>query len=337
MKHKTIIIAEAGVNHNGKIELAYELIDSAVHAGADIIKFQTYKTENIVTRSADKPAYQKTNTPSDESQFELLKTLELGYDEFSKLKEYCDQKGILFLASCDFESIEFLIGLGTPYFKISSGDVTNRPYLEKVAGFNKEVFLSTGMSDLSEIEAAIKVLTENGTARDNIWILHCNTEYPTPFEHVHLRAMSTIHDSLGIKVGYSDHTIGIEVPVAAVAMGAGVIEKHFTLDRDLPGPDHRTSLEPHELKEMVGAIRNIEKALGSKEKLISPSAAANKQIVRKSIVASVKILKGKTYTPDNLCIRRPGTGISPMRWYEIIGKKADVDYEKDDLINEPGE
>ena len=327
------IIAEAGVNHNGSIDLAKKLIDVASEAGADAVKFQTFKAENLVSKSAKKAKYQVENTGSDESQLEMIKKLELGFDEFEELKKYCDEKEIMFLSTpFDDDSIEFLDNLGLKIFKIPSGEITNLPYLKKIGSLNKKVILSTGMADLGEIEDALEVLISAGTKKENITVLHANTEYPTPIDDVNLKAMQTIACAFDVKVGYSDHTLGIEVPIAAVAMGGEVIEKHFTLDRNLPGPDHRASLEPDELKTMVKAIRDIEKALGDGIKRPSKSERKNKEIVRKSIVARKNIKKGEKFTEENLTVKRPGNGISPMRWDEIIGKVAQRDYDKDDLI-----
>jgi N,N'-diacetyllegionaminate synthase len=332
--NKTFIIAEAGVNHNGSLEMALQLIDAAVTAGADAVKFQTFKAEKVIAVNAPKAGYQKETTGSDESQLEMVKKLELDETAHIKLYQYCQHKGIQFLSTpFDLESIDLLNRLGLEIFKIPSGEITNLPYLRKLGALKKRLILSTGMADLGEIEDALDVLTESGTPIENITVLHCNTEYPSPFEDVNLRAMSTIRNAFpGIAVGYSDHTNGIEVPIAAVAMGASVIEKHFTLDRNLPGPDHRASLEPHELSAMISGIRNIEKALGVGIKKSSPSELKNKPIARKSIVAAFPIKKGETFTEMNITIKRPGTGITPMRWDEIIGRKAAKPYRKDELI-----
>lgn len=331
--NKVFIIAEAGVNHNGSLELAKKLVDVAVEAGADAVKFQTFKAENLVSKSAKKAKYQVENTGSDESQYEMIKKLELGFDEFEELKKYCDEKGIMFLSTpFDDDSIEFLDKLGLEIFKIPSGEITNLPYLRKIGSLNKKVILSTGMADLGEVEDALDVLISAGTKKENITVLHANTEYPTPIEDVNLKAMQTIACAFGVDVGYSDHTLGIEVPIAAVAMGAKVIEKHFTFDRNLPGPDHRASLEPDELKAMIKAIRNIEKALGDGIKRPSKSESKNIEIARKSIVAKRDIKKGEKFTEENLAVKRPGNGISPMRWDEIIGKIASRDYKEDELI-----
>ena len=332
---KVIIIAEAGVNHNGDINNAKKLIDKAVEANVDYIKFQTFKTELCISKNAVKADYQIENTQnSSESQLEMVKKLELSFEQFVELEKYCQQKGVQFLSTgFDFESLEFLAGLGITIAKVPSGEITNLPYLRKVATLFPEVILSTGMATITEIKDAIKVLTDNGVSKDKIIVLHCNTEYPTPMEDVNLKAMLHIQRELGVPVGYSDHTLGIEVPIAAVALGATVIEKHFTLDKTLPGPDHKASLEPEELKAMVSAIRNIEKAVGgSGIKEVSASEAKNKPIVRKSIVAAKKIVKGESFTVENLTVKRPGIGISPMQWDEVIGKTAKKDFEEDDLI-----
>lgn len=328
---KVFIIAEAGVNHNGSMEIAKKLIDKAVAAGVDAVKFQTFKTENIVCKQALKAEYQKNTTDSEESQFDMLKKLELTSQMHEELLQYCKEKEIQFLSTpFDLESIEYLDKLGLSIMKVPSGEITNYPYLKRIGQTKKPVILSTGMSELEEVEEAIEVLSENGSA--DITVLHCNTEYPTPYEDVNLRAMISLKERLNVKVGYSDHTMGIEVPIAAVAMGATVIEKHFTLDKNMSGPDHKASLEPEELKAMVQAIRNIEKAMGTGIKSPSPSEKKNVVIARKSIVAKDRIRKGELFTEDNITTKRPGTGISPMRWNEIIGKAANREYEMDELI-----
>lgn len=324
------IIAEAGVNHNGRLDLACKMVDEAKKAGVDCIKFQTFKSANLVSRNTPKAEYQKKTT-GDSSQEEMLKKLELSYDEFRSLKQYCEKVGICFLSTpFDFDSIEFLNTIEIPFWKIPSGEITNLPYLLALAKTGKPVVMSTGMCRMDEIGAAIKVLKENGTRE--IKLLHCNTEYPTPFEDVNLRAMQTMRDAFGLEVGYSDHTPGIEVPIAAVAMGATIIEKHFTLDRNMEGPDHKASLEPDELAAMVRAIRNVEQALGSGIKEPSKSEIKNIVIARKSIVAAKRIRKGETLTEDNLTTKRPGSGISPMKWFDVIGTKAIRDFEEDELI-----
>jgi len=334
--NKTFIIAEAGVNHNGSLDMAFQLIDVAVAAGADAVKFQTFKAEKVIAVNAPKAGYQKETTGSNESQLEMVKKLELDEKAHIQLYQYCQHKGIRFLSTpFDLESIDLLCRLGLDIFKIPSGEITNLPYLRKLGVLKKRLILSTGMADLGEIEDALDVLTESGTPMENITVLHCNTEYPTPFADVNLKAMLTIRNAFpGLSVGYSDHTNGIEVPIAAVAMGASVIEKHFTLDRNLPGPDHRASLEPPELSAMISGIRNIEKALGTGSKKPSPSELKNKLVARKSIVAAFPIKKGETFTAMNITVKRPGTGITPMRWDEIIGRKAGRDYKMDEIINE---
>ena len=331
---RTLIIAEAGVNHNGDIAKAKALIDKGAEAGVDYVKFQTFKAGNLVTKQAKRAAYQDKNTQDNDSQYEMLKKLELSQKDHQELIDYCTQKDVKFLSTgFDFESLEFLAGLGITIAKIPSGEITNLPYLRKVATLFPEVILSTGMANITEIKDAVKVLTDNGVSKDKITVLHCNTEYPTPMEDVNLKAMLYIQQEVGVAIGYSDHTLGIEVPIAAVALGATVIEKHFTLDKTLPGPDHKASLEPEELKTMVIAIRNIEKAVGgSGIKEVSASEAKNKPIVRKSIVVAKKIVKGESFTVENLTVKRPGTGISPMQWDEVIGKTAKKDFEEDDLI-----
>lgn len=331
---RTLIIAEAGVNHNGDIAKAKALIDKGAEAGVDYVKFQTFKAGNLVTKQAKRAAYQDKNTQDNDSQYEMLKKLELSQKDHQELIDYCTQKGVKFLSTgFDFESLEFLAGLGITIAKVPSGEITNLPYLRKVATLFPEVILSTGMANITEIKDAVKVLTDNGVSKDKITVLHCNTEYPTPMEDVNLKAMLHIQRELGVPVGYSDHTLGIEVPIAAVALGATVIEKHFTLDKTLPGPDHKASLEPDELKAMVSDIRNIEKAIGgSGLKEVSKSEAKNKPIARKSIVASKSIKKGDFFTEENITVKRPGIGISPIQWDDVIGKTAKKDFEEDDLI-----
>lgn len=333
MEKKVFIIAEAGDNHNGDYNLALQLVDKAVEAGADCVKFQTFITENVISKFAEKADYQKENTGESESQYEMVKKLELSFEQFRSIKGYCEKKGILFLSTpFDLDSIDFLQEIDIPFWKIPSGEITNLPYLEKIAKTKKDIILSTGMSTMEEIGQALDILKKNGAG--NITLLHCNTEYPTPFEDVNLQAMKTMKKAFGVSVGYSDHTVGIEVPVAAVAMGATVIEKHFTLDKNMEGPDHKASLEPDELRQMVTSIRNIEKAMGSDVKQPSPSEKKNINIARKSIVAKRAIQKGEILTEENLYIKRPGDGISPMRWYEIIGTKAVKDFVEDELIVE---
>lgn len=333
MNH-TIIIAEAGVNHNGSLELAKQLVDRAVEAGADYIKFQTFKAANLVTKSAQQADYQMRNVGGgDSSQYQMLKRLELSREEHLELIGYCQQRGIHFFSTAfDFDSIEFLDSLHLNLWKIPSGEITNYPYITQIAQKQGDVILSTGMSTAEDIQNAVGVLLKFGKTKDQITILHCNTEYPTPFEDVNLLAMQSIAKQFGTKVGYSDHTRGIEVPIAAVALGATVIEKHFTLDRNMPGPDHKASLEPDELKAMVSAIRNIEKALGSAEKKVTDSERKNIAIARKSIVAAKDIRKGELLTEENITVKRPGTGISPMRWEEVLGTVAVRDFKEDELI-----
>lgn len=324
------IIAEAGVNHNGSFALACKLVDAAKEAGADCIKFQTFKSEDLVSRSAKKAEYQKMTT-GDSSQQDMLKKLELSFDEFIQLKNYCEKVGICFLSTpFDFDSIDFLDSINMPFWKVPSGEVTNLPYLLAIAKTRKPIVMSTGMCTLQEIRAAIDVLQANGAKE--IKLLHCNTEYPTPFEDVNLKAMQTMRDEFQVEVGYSDHTKGIEVPIAAVSLGATIIEKHFTLDRNMEGPDHKASLEPQELADMVCCIRNIEKALGSGDKMPSPSEKKNIAVARKSIVAKSKIKAGDTLTENNITVKRPGTGISPMKWFEVLGTKAVKDFDEDELI-----
>lgn len=333
MRH-TLIIAEAGVNHNGSLELAKRLIDAAADAGVDYVKFQTFKAENLVTKSAKQAEYQKKNIgDGDDSQYQMLKNLELSLVDHEVLIGYCKQKGVRFFSTAfDLESIDYLASLNLPLWKIPSGEIINYPYLRKIVRQGQTVILSTGMCDMTDIKNALDILIKFGLIKDQITILHCNTEYPTPFEDVNLRAMLTIKEAFGIKVGYSDHTRGIEVPIAAVALGAEVIEKHFTLDRNLPGPDHKASLEPDELKAMVRAIRNIEQAMGDGEKKVTVSEGKNIAIARKSIVAAHPIKKGEILSEENLTVKRPGIGISPMQWDEIVGTIAIRDYNEDELI-----
>ena len=327
------IIAEAGVNHNGSIELAFKLVDVALEAGVDAIKFQTFNSGNLVSKNTQKASYQKKTTDSSESQLEMLKNLELDPGAYKKLSNYCNEKSIMFLSTpFDHFSIDLLYELGLKIFKIPSGEITNLPYLRHIGSLSRQVILSTGMSTLKEIGDALAILVDSGTKKENITVLHANTMYPTPMEDVNLNAMQTIKSKFDIAVGYSDHTLGIEVDIAAVAMGASIIEKHFTLDRNMNGPDHKASLEPKDLRAMVIAIRNIEKALGNGKKTVSPSEKVNKKIVRKSITAKRTIKKGDIFTEDNLIAKRPGTGISPMNWDQVIGTVAANDYEADDLI-----
>ena len=334
MRDQVLIIAEAGVNHNGSMDTAKKLIDTAAEAGVDYVKFQTFKADKMVTKTASRATYQDTNTRDKDSQFDMLKKLEISEEMHLELIHYCESKNIKFLSTAfDLESLAFLKSLGLELAKIPSGEITNLPYLRAMAKLFPEIILSTGMANMDEIKAAFRVLIENGTKEENITILHCNTEYPTPMGDVNLNAMLYIKKELGVEIGYSDHTLGIEVPIAAVALGAKVIEKHFTLDRNLPGPDHKASLEPEELKAMVTSIRNIELAIsGSGIKEPSLSEAKNKPIARKSIVASQNIKKGEIFSEENLAIKRPGTGISPMLWNEVLGKPAHKSYAEEQLI-----
>ena len=329
---KTIIIAEAGVNHNGSVDIAKKLINAAAAAGVDYVKFQTFKTENLVTKEAVQAEYQKENVESDNnSQFEMLKKLELSQEQHFELIAHCNMQGVKFLSTAfDSESVEFLSSLNLGIWKIPSGEITNYPYLRQIAVKQQPVIMSTGMSDINDIDNAIKVLIRNGLTKSQITILHCNTQYPTPMKDVNLRAMSFLHDKFGVAVGYSDHTMGIEVPIAAVALGAKVIEKHFTLDMSLIGPDHKASLEPDELKEMVKAIRNIEESLGDGIKRITESERKNIFAARKSIVATKNIEKGDVFSVKNITAKRPGGGISPMDWDNIIGSTAIRDF----MVNE---
>lgn len=333
--NKTFIIAEAGVNHNGDINLAYELIDVASASGANAVKFQTWKTENLLNKDVEKADYQKKITDKDESQFDMIKKLELPFEDFRKLKNYCDTKGIEFMSSCtDNESLDFLMEIGMTKIKTSSADLTNYPFLKHIASYNKELIISTGMATLDEIKNSVDVLLANGQSKSNLSILHCNSEYPTPLNDVNLNAMSVMKDSFKVNVGYSDHTAGIEVAIAAVSLGATIIEKHFTLDKNMEGPDHKASLDPVELKLMVNSIRNIEQALGKKEKIVTKSEEKNIPIVRKSLVASKPISIGEIFTKDNITVKRPGTGMSPMLWNNVIGSIATNNYLADDLIKE---
>ena len=338
MRGATLIIAEAGVNHNGRIETAGQLIEIAAEAGADLVKFQTFSADRLVTGSASKADYQLETTSTSESQHEMIRKLELSREMHEELIVHCKKCGVGFFSTgFDPQSVDLLAELGLDRFKIPSGEITNLPYLRHIGQYGKPVILSTGMARLGEIEAALEVLEASGTPRERVTVLHCNTEYPTPMADVNLKAMLAIRDALGVQVGYSDHTLGIEVPIAAVAMGATVIEKHFTLDRNLPGPDHRASLEPDELKAMVQAIRNIELTLsGDGLKRPSPSESKNLEIVRKSLVALVPIKAGEPFTEANLGVKRPGSGISPMRWDDFIGRPANRDYQADELIENYG-
>jgi N,N'-diacetyllegionaminate synthase len=333
MKKRTLIIAEAGVNHNGDLARARQLIDAAAIAGADLVKFQTFNADRIVTRVATKADYQAQTTDRNESQHEMLRRLELSVDMHRELIEHCAPRKIGFFSTAfDLESIDLLVSLGQEHFKIPSGEITNLPYLRQIGELRKDVILSTGMATLGDIESAITALEQAGTPRAKITVLHCTTEYPTPMAEVNLRAMQSIQHALGVEVGYSDHTPGIEVAIAAVAMGASVIEKHFTMDCNLPGPDHKASLEPDGLLAMVTAIRNIEVALGDGVKRCTQAEARNIKVMRKSLVASRPISAGEIFSPKNITTKRPGTGISPMRWDEVIGRTAPHDFLEDDLI-----
>jgi N,N'-diacetyllegionaminate synthase len=331
---RTFIIAEAGVNHNANLEMAYQLIDVAIAAGADAIKFQTAIPELVATSFAQKAGYQKQTSGADESQLEMIRKIHFPLKVYPALKAACEQKGITFFSTAfDMTSLAFLQRLGQDLHKVPSGEITNLPYLRAIGGYGRPVILSTGMATMEEIAAALAVIEQAGTKRADITVLHCNTEYPTPMRDVNLHAMQTIADTFDVAVGYSDHTAGIEVSIAAVALGACMIEKHLTLDCNLPGPDHKASLEPGPFREMVSAIRNIELALGSTVKAPSPSELHNKPIARRSLVASSGIRAGETFTADNVAAKRPGTGISPMRWDEVIGRTASRDFQPDEFIS----
>jgi N,N'-diacetyllegionaminate synthase len=335
MRNHTIIIAEAGVNHNGSIEMAKQLVLKAKEAGVDYIKFQTFKASKLVTKAAKQAEYQQKNIGKEgDSQYQMLKKLELSPEEHQILIDYCHELGIKFFSTAfDFDSMDYLHSLNLGLWKIPSGEVTNYPFLKRIAQYNEKTILSTGMCDMEDVRAAVNALYKNGLSKENLILLHCNTEYPTPYEDVNLKAMDALRKEFGVEVGYSDHTKGIEVPIAAVALGATVIEKHFTLDRTLPGPDHKASLEPDELKAMVSAIRNIEKAVaGDGTKHVSESERKNIAIARKSIVAAKDIKAGEVFTEENLTVKRPGSGISPMRWEEVLGMKAKRDFSEDELI-----
>lgn len=330
--HKIVIIAEAGVNHNGSLRLAMEMVEKAAEAGADYVKFQTFRSENLVTSKGVAADYQKRNCNAD-SQLDMLRKLELSFESFVLLSDYCKKCGIGFLSTpFDRESIDFLADLGMDYMKVPSGEITNLPYLRAVAQTHIPVIISTGMCSYSEIEDALDVFYAGGYAKEEITLLHCNTEYPTPYDDVNLRAMASMHYRFGVATGYSDHTRGIEVPVAAAALGASVVEKHFTLSRSLEGPDHVSSLEPDELVGMVKSIRNVIVALGSDKKFVTESERKNIAVARKSIVAACDIKQGELFSENNLTAKRPGTGLSPMRWDEVIGRKAIKDFRRDELI-----
>lgn len=331
----TLIIAEAGVNHNGDMNLAKELIEKAASSGADVVKFQTFNAERLVVQTADKANYQKNTNDLYETQYEMLKKLELSEYNHHELISHCKKFNIDFLSTgFDIESLDMLMRLGQSMIKIPSGEVNNFPLLRHIGNLNKEVLLSTGMSSMEDIAAALETLEESGTSRSKVTVLHCTTSYPLPMTEVNLRAMQVIKDVFKVSVGYSDHSLGIEVPIAATALGASVIEKHFTISRNLPGPDHKASLEPEELKLMVSSIRNIELALGDGIKQIMPSEYENKLVAQRSIVASTRIKAGDVFSESNLTSKRPGTGISPMKWPSIIGRISNRNYEIDDLIDE---
>lgn len=330
-----VIIAEAGVNHNGDLKLAEQLVDAASAAGADYVKFQTFKASELTTPDAPMASYQEQNLKQSGTQQDMLKKLELSPEQHHHLIRYCEKKGIKFFSTAfDFGSFEFLKSLKLGVWKIPSGEITNWPFLKSIAALNEKTYLSTGMSELHEVEAAVNCLLQNGLQKDRLCVLHCNSDYPTPMHDVNLLAMAELGKKMVLPFGYSDHTLGIEIPVAAVALGAVVVEKHFTLDRNLPGPDHKASLLPEELKAMVAAIRNIEKALGSPGKKPSSSEIKNRDIVRKSIVARVAIAKGEQFTEKNLTVRRPGTGLSPMKWEKVIGQKAHRQFQPNEMIDE---
>ena len=330
-----LIIAEAGVNHNGSLRQAKELVDVAKDSGADIVKFQTFKSNNLVTKETKKAFYQSLNTDNNDSQLEMLRKLELSFDQQLELRNYCVKKNIEFLTTAfDLESLDLIDQMNLKRFKIPSGEITNLPYLRKIGSFGKSIILSTGMSNIEEISNALHQLHLAGTLRKDISILHCTSEYPAPFFDINLKAMNTIKNKFNINIGYSDHTLGVEVSFAAVSLGAKIIEKHITLNRNLSGPDHKASLEPKEFKNLVKGIRNISLALGKSEKKITNSEIKNLTIVRKSIVAKRDIKKGELYTEDNLTTKRPAIGICPMRWDEMIGKVSKKDYKVDDLIEE---
>ena len=333
MINHTIIIAEAGVNHNGDIEVAKKMVDVAADSGADFVKFQTFIAKELVTPGAKKAFYQAQKTDSDESQYQMLRRLELTESMHHNLILHCQEKKIGFLSTAfDIKSLNLLIKLKQELFKIPSGEITNFPYLKKIAELKKKIILSTGMSDLSDIEAAINVIEKYGTPRENITVLHCTSEYPAPFNEINLQAIQTIRDNFDVAVGYSDHTLGIEASIAAVAMGASVIEKHFTLNKNFAGPDHNASILPEELSAMIKSIRNIELALGDGTKLPTAGEIKNMEFVRKSLVASRRIKKGELFNSENLTSKRPGTGISPMRWNDVVGKTAKKDFLEDELI-----
>ncbi len=330
---KVFIIAEAGVNHNGSLAAAKKMVDAAAQAGADAVKFQTFRAGSLVSKGAPKALYQKKTTDRDESQLEMLKKLEMGLPAHKELIRYCRTKKIMFLSSpFDLESIDRLARLGLRIFKIPSGEITNLPYLRKIGSLRSKIIMSTGMATLAEVQEALVVLVKSGTPKKDIVVLHCNTGYPTPFKDVNLSAMPAMKDALGVRVGYSDHTLGIEAAIAAAALGASVIEKHFTLDKNTRGPDQQASLEPDELQDMVNAVRHVEAAMGCGVKKVSPSEKPNIGAARKSIVARIPIKKGERFDEKNLTVKRPGTGISPMRWDDVLGKAARRNFYQDELI-----
>ena len=331
--NKVFIVAEAGVNHNGSIQLAMRLVDCAKKTGADAVKFQTFKADFVASNFAPKAQYQKGITGKNESQLEMLRKLELKDKDFFKLAAYCKKRKIVFLSSAfDLKSVDLLAGLGMTIFKIPSGEINNFPFLRKIGSLKKKVIISTGMSTINDIRRALVILVRAGTIKKNITVLHCNTEYPTPVKDVNLRAMLTIKEKLGVQIGYSDHTLGFETAIAAVVLGATVLEKHLTLDKDMSGPDHKASLEPIEFEKLVLTVRNVEKAMGTGIKKPSISEYENRAIVRKSLVAAKAISKGEKFTPDNVTVKRPGTGLSPMLWDDIIGRKSKNSFKKDELI-----
>lgn len=333
MDRRTLVIAEAGVNHNGDIGLACKLIDAAARAGADMVKFQSFRADSLVTRGARKAGYQELQTGADESQLDMLRRLELDEQSHLRLLAHCQERSIGFLSTgFDTQSVDLLLKLGIDWLKVPSGEITNLPYLRHIGGAGKKIILSTGMSDLDEVGQALSALETAGSPRAAITVLHCTTEYPAPMASVNLRAMLTLRDTFGVSVGYSDHTQGIEVAVAAVALGARVIEKHFTLDRSLPGPDHQASLEPDELSEMVSAIRNVEVALGDGVKRANKVEIGNRAVARKSLVALRPIRRGEYFSADNVTAKRPGTGLSPMRWDEVMGRMAPREFKVDEMI-----
>lgn len=328
-----IVIAEAGVNHNGDLQMAHRLIDVAADAGADYVKFQTFRADQVVTQDAAKALYQTKRTGDAESQLDMLRRLELTHCDHMELIEHCQSAGIKFFSTAfDDDSLAMLSTMDLDLIKIPSGEITNLPYLRRIGRLQRPVILSTGMSTLGEIEAAIAVLERAGSVREHVTVLHCNTQYPTPMQDVNLRAMLTIRDALKVQVGYSDHTLGIEIPIAAVALGARVIEKHFTIDRTLPGPDHAASLEPAELKSMLSAVRNVQQAMGDGIKRPSPSESPNVSVARRSIVAATAIRRGDRFTEANLAAKRPGTGLSPMRWDEVLGRQSPRAFAPDEAI-----